>query len=108
MICHHALIRRIVPLSQGDHSAWPLTISSIVCAQCRLYGTTQSGSSWWIRLHFEHFNRRIISFTMLPSLSISLRTRQPRADNNSPHMGQWHSSFAITKSNTALIDKTVV
>jgi hypothetical protein len=85
---HHAMIRCIVRSSQGALSGLPFMISSIVSEQCRLYGVIRSGSSWCIRSHDEHFIRLMYKFTLLPSLFISFRIRQPRLDNASPHTGQ--------------------
>jgi len=60
-----------------------------------------------MRLHLEHLKRRISSFSTFPSLSITLRSRHPRKVNGSPHIGQQLVPFALTKCNTALLDKTV-
>lgn len=105
---HHVKIRRIVLSSQGVFSGSPFMIAFIVSAQCRLYGTTQSGSSWCMRSHPEHTKRLIMRFDFSPSLSIKLRDRQPRTNSGSPQIGQTLVTFDITKSVTALLYKAVI
>jgi len=82
-------------------------MSSIVPALYRLYGTIQSGSSWWSFPHLSHFNRRIISFIFFSSFSFTIRCRSPRTVNFSPHIGQYPASFVLTKQKSALLLKTV-
>ena len=105
---HHVKIRRIVLSSQGAFSGSPFMIASIVSAQCRLYGTTQSGSSWCIWLHPEHIKRLIMRFDLSPLLSINFLNRQPRTNSGSPQIGQTLVTFDITKSFTALLYKAVI
>jgi len=103
---HHALIRWIGPFSQGTSSI-PFIILSIVSAQCRLYGTIQSGSSWCIRPQLSHINRRINRFFLVPSLSVIIRCLQLRANSGSSHIGHILASFVLTKYYTVLFIKTV-
>ena len=82
---HHALILRIVLPSQHTPLTLPRMIISMVFVQCRLYGTTISGSSWWTAPHPLQRSRRITSVRTVPSLSMNLRFRLPMTSSFPPH-----------------------
>jgi len=108
MTCHQTKIRRMVLPLQGTLSGQSVTTASIVSAQWRLYGTMQSGSSWWIRPQPEHLSRRIMSTRRSPSLSKNARGRRPRISSAPPQTGQTLVLLAITKRKTALFHKAVI
>ena len=91
---HHALIRVAVRLSQQVSSALQPTTFSTVSTQCRLYGTSISGSSWCIfrQLLPLQRNRLITSMRVIPPLSMYVRSRIPITSSVCPHTGQtWNS-----------------
>jgi len=92
---HQTVIRRMAFASKGAASGSAI-ITSIVSAQDRLYGTTQSGSSWCIRPQSRHISRRIMSTRRLSSPSKITRRRRPRIDSAPPHIGQSHVLIACT------------
>jgi hypothetical protein len=82
MVSHHLRIRLTVPVEHGaSFVVWPYTIFSIISPLYRLYGTMQSGSSWWILLHPSHFNRLITNICFLSSLLYTTRFLTPRISN---------------------------
>jgi len=93
---HHALILRIVLPSQHTPLTLPRMIFSMVFVQCRLYGTTISGSSWWITPHPLQRSRRITSVRTTSPLSMTLRFRLPMTSSFPPHTEHTLSSLLRT------------
>jgi hypothetical protein len=98
MLDHHDFTLFIVLSSQHTPASSSLFIMlSIVSAQCRLYGTILSGSSWWIVLQPPHFNRCIFNVCISPSVMMTFRFRQPFGFISSqPQTGQTIFSSALT------------
>jgi len=94
---HHALIFRPALSSQVTSAALPEMIASMVSAQWRLYGTSMSGSSWWIFLQSWQRNRLIISVLLSPSASITIRGFDPIVNSRPPQIGQTLVSSAHMK-----------